>query len=134
MDDFNLLLDDLVAEHRALEDVLARMSDPHWDLATHAPGWFVRDQVTHLAHFDEAATLAIADAELFRADVAARAAGDARQSYERRYLAPGARDAAGRTPRVVARAGAELVAAARAVRRQGAAAVVRAGDERASRS
>ena len=70
------LLDDLAAEHRALDAVLARMTDAQWDLPSHAPGWLARDQVTHLAHFDEAAALAIADADAFRADAAAtRAAG-----------------------------------------------------------
>ena len=88
MDDFTVLLDDLAAEHGALDDVLTRISDQLWDLATHAPGWLVRDQVTHLAHFDEAATLAVTDADLFRANVAARS-GEARQSYERRYLTRG---------------------------------------------
>ncbi len=89
MTPYDELLDDLAAEQAALDAVLARMTDAQWDLPSHAPGWLVRDQVTHLAHTDETATLAITDPTAFRADaVAARAAVD-RGTYEARYLARG---------------------------------------------
>ena len=108
-------MDDLAAEHRALDAVLERVTDTQWDLPTHAPGWLVRDQVAHLAHFDEKATLAIVDADAFRADVAAARAGGGRDGYEARYLARGR---ALTPPTLVAwwKAAAErLVAAGRAV-------------------
>jgi len=57
---------DLAEEHRALERVLERMDIGQFEVATHAPGWAARDQVAHLAHFDEAATLAIGDPEGFK--------------------------------------------------------------------
>jgi len=109
---YDELLSDLAAEHRALETVLGAMSDAQWELPTHAPGWTVRDQVTHLAHFDEAAALAIDDALAFRADaVASRADGD-RAGREQRYLGPGR----AATPRALLdrwrQAAARLVAAA----------------------
>jgi uncharacterized protein (TIGR03084 family) len=86
MTPYEELLDDLAAEHAALDGVLARMTDAQWDLPSHSPGWLVRDQVTHLAHVDEAATLAITSAERFRTEaVAARAAAD-RAAYEGKYL------------------------------------------------
>jgi uncharacterized protein (TIGR03084 family) len=89
MTPYEQLLDDLAAEQAALDAVLGRMTEAQWDRPSHAPGWLVRDQVTHLAHVDEAATLAITDVETFRADaVAARAAVD-RGTYEARYLARG---------------------------------------------
>jgi uncharacterized protein (TIGR03084 family) len=109
------LLDDLAAEHRALDSVLARVADAQWDLPSHSPGWLVRDQVSHLAHFDEAAALAIADAEAFRADAAAARAGGDRAGYEGRYLGRGR---AMRPPELRAwwrAAGEKLVAAARTV-------------------
>lgn len=53
------VVDDLAAEQAALEAVLTRLPRASWELPTHAPGWSVRDQVAHLAHFDELATLAI---------------------------------------------------------------------------
>ena len=73
----------------------------------------MRDQVTHLAHFDEAATLAVTDADLFRANVAARS-GEARQSYERRYLTRGRALPAAELLAWWRRASAGFVAAARA--------------------
>ena len=80
------LLDDLADEQRALDAVLAQIGEAQWDLPTHAAGWSVRDQVSHLAHFDETAALAITDVEAFRAD-AARVREDT--GYARRYLARG---------------------------------------------
>jgi uncharacterized protein (TIGR03084 family) len=89
MTPYEQLLADLAAEQAALDTVLARMTEAQWDLASPSPGWLVRDQVTHLAHFDEAAALAITDADAFRADaVAARASVD-RGTYEARYLGRG---------------------------------------------
>lgn len=63
------VVDDLEAEQAALGKVLDAIPAPVWDRPTHAPGWSVRDQVSHLAHFDEAATLAITGGETFMADV-----------------------------------------------------------------
>jgi uncharacterized protein (TIGR03084 family) len=87
MDAFSELLDDLAAEHRALDGVLTAMADAQWNVPTHAPGWLVRDQVAHLAHFDEMSVLAIADSPRFRADAAAPR--DTRPSREERYLRRG---------------------------------------------
>ena len=113
MTPFDELLDDLAGEQGALGLVLARLTDAEWHLPTHAPGWLVRDQITHLAHFDEKATLAIVDAEAFRADVAATRGREGRDSHEARYMARGRALA----PRALAdwwrEAGARLVAAAR---------------------
>ena len=63
---FEEVTDDLAEEHRALERVLDRLAPSVFEKATHAIGWAVRDQVAHLAHFDEAAALAITDAEALR--------------------------------------------------------------------
>jgi uncharacterized protein (TIGR03084 family) len=65
------LLADLRAETRVLEDMLAPLDDREWELPTPALGWAIRDQVSHLAYFDEAATLAATDAQRFRAEAAA---------------------------------------------------------------
>lgn len=81
------IVNDLEDEQRALERVLERMTRVHWNLPSHAPGWMARDQVAHLAFFDEAATRAIADPEAFRAEVQAATAQGSRQ--EERYLAHG---------------------------------------------
>lgn len=59
------LADDLRAETAALERLLTGLDEDGWDLVTPAEGWLVRDQVSHLAFFDEAATKAVADPERF---------------------------------------------------------------------
>ncbi len=63
------VIDDLAAEQRALEVVLERLRPDAWELPTHAPGWAARDQVAHLAQFDETATLAIRDPERFKTNL-----------------------------------------------------------------
>lgn len=65
------LLVDLDAEYEALRTVVGGLADtaPEWDLATPAEGWAVRDQISHLAYFDEAGRLAIADPDEFARSV-----------------------------------------------------------------
>ncbi len=65
------LLDDLVAETEVLTGMLAPLDDAAWECPTPAPGWAIRDQVSHLAYFDDAATLAAIDPDRFRAETAA---------------------------------------------------------------
>jgi uncharacterized protein (TIGR03084 family) len=62
------LLDDLAAETRAIEVLLDPLPVGDWERATPAEGWAIRDQVSHLAYFDQAATLAATDPERFRTD------------------------------------------------------------------
>jgi uncharacterized protein (TIGR03084 family) len=61
------LCDDLVAERRETLGLLADLDDQAWETPTPADGWTIRDQITHLAWFDEAATQAIVDPDAFRA-------------------------------------------------------------------
>jgi uncharacterized protein (TIGR03084 family) len=68
--DLGALLADLRAETRVVEDLLADLDDDGWDLPTPAAGWAVRDQISHLAYFDETATLAATDPDRFRAEAA----------------------------------------------------------------
>jgi len=59
------VLDDLLAEQRALDDVVADLTDEQWSLATPSPRWSITDQIGHLAFFDGTASLAIADPASF---------------------------------------------------------------------
>jgi uncharacterized protein (TIGR03084 family) len=68
--DLRELLTDLLAETRVVDDLLAGLDDEGWELPTPAEGWSVRDQISHLAYFDEAATLAAVDPDRFRVDAA----------------------------------------------------------------
>ncbi len=62
------LCDDLVAEHRDLDEIVA-VAD--LDAPTPAPGWSVGDQISHLWFFDQRAVLALTDGEAFASDAAA---------------------------------------------------------------
>jgi uncharacterized protein (TIGR03084 family) len=52
---------DLAAESYELIEMLTRLRTTDWNLPTPAQGWTIRDQVTHLAFFDDATRLALAD-------------------------------------------------------------------------
>ncbi|WP_219418143.1 TIGR03084 family metal-binding protein [Pseudonocardia nigra] len=73
--DMSALADDLAAETAELRAVLAGLSDDAWETPTPAVGWAVRDQVSHLAHFDDAAVRSATDPEGFRAELAAAEGG-----------------------------------------------------------
>lgn len=79
------LLEDLDAEHADLDALLAPLDEAGWSRATPAAGWAVRDQVSHLAYFDDAAVSAMTDPSTFAALVeAALAGGDPMQEHLRR--------------------------------------------------
>ena len=87
------LLTDLEAEHAALDDLVAGLDEDAWDRPTPSPGWAVRDQVSHLAFFDDTATTAITEPERFRvmADAALASDADPMEEHLRRGRAvPGA--------------------------------------------
>jgi uncharacterized protein (TIGR03084 family) len=53
--DMNDLADDLAAETVVLRELVAGLNEAGWRQDTPAPGWTIADQISHLAHFDEAA-------------------------------------------------------------------------------
>jgi len=65
------LLVDLDAEYDDLRAVVGDLADdaPEWDLPTPAVGWAVRDQISHLAYFDDAGRLAMVDPDSFARSV-----------------------------------------------------------------
>ncbi len=71
--DMASLTGDLAAESADLYEVLSVLTEADWRRVTPAPGWCVLDQLTHLAYFDETATLSATDPERFRAEAAALA-------------------------------------------------------------
>ncbi len=70
-------LDDEYADCRRLVDSLPA-SAPEWDRPTPAVGWAVRDQIGHLAYFDDAGRQAMVEPEAFArsAEEAMAATGD----------------------------------------------------------
>jgi uncharacterized protein (TIGR03084 family) len=53
------ILSDLVAEQQALDQFLQRISERQWNLPTSAPGWSIKDTVSHLAHTEQFAARVI---------------------------------------------------------------------------
>lgn len=68
--DYPALLDELRTESDRLIALLDGLGPDDWDLATPAAGWTVRDQISHLAYFDDAANDAIRTPSRFRVDAA----------------------------------------------------------------
>jgi uncharacterized protein (TIGR03084 family) len=60
------LADDLAEETTVVDDLLLSVSASEWELPTPAAGWTIRDQVSHLAFFDEMAVLAALTPDRFR--------------------------------------------------------------------
>jgi uncharacterized protein (TIGR03083 family) len=71
------ILADLSAETSAVDELLSRLEPDRWELPSPAPGWSIRDQISHLAYFDQAAVQAATDPEVFRTEAdALMAQGD----------------------------------------------------------
>jgi uncharacterized protein (TIGR03084 family) len=68
---YRALLDDLAAEEAALDGVVAGLDESGWAAATPAAGWNVDDAIAHLAATEEWATIALADPDRFRLELAA---------------------------------------------------------------
>jgi uncharacterized protein (TIGR03084 family) len=59
------VVSDLREETAAIVSVLAGLKTSSWEAPTPAAGWTIRDQVTHLAFFDDATLLAICEPDAF---------------------------------------------------------------------
>jgi len=55
------ILSDLVAEQQSLDQFLQRINERQWDLPTSAPGWSIKDTVSHLAYSERFAAEVLAD-------------------------------------------------------------------------
>ncbi|WP_273735339.1 TIGR03084 family metal-binding protein [Mycolicibacterium septicum] len=73
--DYPALLDDLRQETDNLLEQLRTLAAAQWDLPTPAARWSIKDQITHLAFFDDATLLAINHPEEFRVQADAHIAG-----------------------------------------------------------
>ena len=63
--DLASLCEDVLAEHRQLAELLQGCDESDWNEPTPADGWVVRDQIVHLAYFDESARTALTEAATF---------------------------------------------------------------------
>ncbi|MCP4304370.1 MAG: maleylpyruvate isomerase family mycothiol-dependent enzyme [bacterium] len=55
------ILSDLVAEQQALDQFLQRINERQWVLPTSAPGWSIKDVVSHLAYTERFAAQVLAE-------------------------------------------------------------------------
>ena len=65
---------DLAKEYDELDAIVAVLDESGWSVMTPAEGWNVKDQIRHLAYYDERARLAVTEPEAFEqhlADIAA---------------------------------------------------------------
>src|SRR5437762_11029032 len=85
------ICNDLEAEHAALDERVAGIDDGAWTTPTPAVGWSVRDQISHLAFYDDKARLAMTDASAFAQHLEAVTGGAAPPDTELgRSVAPAA--------------------------------------------
>lgn len=56
---------DLAEEHVALDAIVADIDEDAWETPTPAEGWAVRDEIAHLAYFDDRANIAAIDQDNF---------------------------------------------------------------------
>jgi uncharacterized protein (TIGR03084 family) len=67
--DMVALTADLAAETETLRALLVELDAADWERPTPAAGWAIRDQVSHLAFFDDAAVRAATDSKGFQAEL-----------------------------------------------------------------
>jgi uncharacterized protein (TIGR03084 family) len=68
--DIDALCTDLYDEHASVDDLVVGLDETSWEVMTPAEPWTIRDQISHLAFFDEQATLALVEPERFNANLA----------------------------------------------------------------
>jgi uncharacterized protein (TIGR03084 family) len=85
-----VLMEDLIGDLRAETADLDRILGPGvWDVPTPADGWTVRDQIAHLAWFDDAAVRAATAPEDFRTEVRDSAGTDPDTLLDEHRTTPG---------------------------------------------
>lgn len=72
------IVDDLAAEQAVVDDLVGDLTEDQWCMSSPAAGWTVRDEIAHLAFFDEVAVASITGRgeALFAELEAAMRAGD----------------------------------------------------------
>ncbi len=61
---------DLAKEYEELDAIVAVLDESGWNVMTPAEGWTVKDQIRHLAYYDERARLAVTAPEAFERHLA----------------------------------------------------------------
>jgi len=69
--DMAALAADLAAESAVTRALIADLDETGWHTPTPAVGWDIKDQISHLAYFDQVAVQSAVRPDEFRADLAA---------------------------------------------------------------
>ena len=56
---------DLAKEYEALDTIVAALDESGWNVMTPAEGWTIKDQIRHLAYYDQRARLAVTEPQAF---------------------------------------------------------------------
>ncbi len=64
------ICDDLRAEHEDLEGILTGLDKDQWQIITPFYDWTVKNEIEHLAYFDDRACLAATDPDVFQRHLA----------------------------------------------------------------
>ena len=59
------ICEDLRTEHEELDAALTDLDEEQWMIKTPSPGWNIKDQMRHLAYFDDRAALAASNPDAF---------------------------------------------------------------------
>lgn len=57
---------DLSLEYDALDAIVSGLDESEWNIITPFYGWTIKDEISHIAYFDEAAKLSATNQELFK--------------------------------------------------------------------
>ena len=60
---------ELAQEHAALDEIVKDLSDSKWDMITPFADWTIREEICHIAYFDDKARLAATDPDGFQTDM-----------------------------------------------------------------
>jgi len=60
---------DLADEYAALDDIVKDLDDDQWNMQTPFFKWTIKNEISHLAYFDQAALLSATDAKAFTRDM-----------------------------------------------------------------
>lgn len=79
------ICEDLGSEQQSLDEIVSVLGEEQWSQLTMFSGWSIRDEITHLAFFDQAAALAATDEGAFSAmrDESLKGITSARELHDR---------------------------------------------------
>ncbi len=64
------ICDDLAKEYEALDTIVGALDESGWEIMTPAEGWTIKDQIRHLAYYDERARQAVSEPQAFEQHLA----------------------------------------------------------------